>query len=236
MAKAALDKPGSLPQGPKETRSDESPKRHKSNDKENTKGNETDSNQETRVVVVLRFILYLVIFGALGGKFFTGSYLWEYDGKWIRLRTYFPPTQRLFTEAGLAQYGGTDPDKPIYVAIDGDVYDVTQGKAYQPGGPYHILAGVDAARAFGTGCFKTHRTHDLRGLSDSEIQGVEHWKGFYQNHKNYFKVGRVSHPPIDPASPIPEGCDTKDKKNAGAKKDTAERQSIVQDKKKHQEL
>lgn len=63
---------------------------------------------------------------------------------------------------------------------------MTQGKAYQPGGPYHILsvqnhlevklvlicfrAGVDAARAFGTGCFKTHRTHDLRGLSDSEIQ------------------------------------------------------------------
>jgi hypothetical protein len=31
-------------------------------------------------------------------------------------------------------------------------------------------AGVDAARAFGTGCFKEHRTHDLRGLSDSELQ------------------------------------------------------------------
>jgi hypothetical protein len=31
-------------------------------------------------------------------------------------------------------------------------------------------AGVDAARAFGTGCFKEHRTHDLRGLSESEIQ------------------------------------------------------------------
>ena len=35
---------------------------------------------------------------------------------------------------------------------------------------HHNRAGVDAARAFGTGCFKEHRTHDLRGLSESEIK------------------------------------------------------------------
>jgi len=112
---------------------------------------------------------------------------------------------------------------------------VTKGKAYHPGGPYHILTGVDAARAFGTGCFKTHRTHDLRGLSESEMKGVEHWKKFYQNHKNYFKVGRVSHPPIDPSSPIPEGCESGKGKN-GAKKDTAERRAVVQDKQIHEEF
>jgi hypothetical protein len=37
-----------------------------------------------------------------------------------------------------------------------------------------IRAGVDAARAFGTGCFKDHRTHDLRGLSESEIHVSTH--------------------------------------------------------------
>lgn len=31
-------------------------------------------------------------------------------------------------------------------------------------------AGVDAARSFGTGCFATHRTHDLRGLTDQELR------------------------------------------------------------------
>lgn len=31
-------------------------------------------------------------------------------------------------------------------------------------------AGIDAARSFGTGCFETHRTHDLRGLTDEEFQ------------------------------------------------------------------
>jgi hypothetical protein len=31
-------------------------------------------------------------------------------------------------------------------------------------------AGVDAARSFATGCFATHRTHDLRGLSEDELR------------------------------------------------------------------
>ncbi|KAJ3790614.1 cytochrome b5-like heme/steroid binding domain-containing protein [Lentinula aff. detonsa] len=187
-------------------------------------------------VRLLKLILYLILFGALAGKFLTGSYLWEYEGKWIRLRTYFPPPQLLFTESELAKYDGTDLDRPIYLAIDGDVYDVTKGKAYQLGGPYHLFAGIDAARAFGTGCFKTHRTHDLRGMSDAEIKGMNHWKKFYENHKNYFKVGKVLHPPIDPSSPMVEGCDTKDKGKSGAKKDTVERRALVQDRNMHQEL
>lgn len=31
-------------------------------------------------------------------------------------------------------------------------------------------AGKDAARAYGTGCFSTHLTHDLRGLSEDELK------------------------------------------------------------------
>lgn len=92
---------------------------------------------------------------------------------------------------------------------------------------------MDAARAFGTGCFKDHRTHDLRGLSESEIkasfgeggkekrlgliydasffsfQSVEHWKKFFRDHQSYVKVGRVSHAPIDPSTPLPPHCDAK---------------------------
>ncbi|KIK65725.1 hypothetical protein GYMLUDRAFT_39234 [Collybiopsis luxurians FD-317 M1] len=211
---------------------------NRNNTLRNSVSNENHNQEphETKFVQALRLFLYLILFGALAGKFFTGSFLWEYEGKWIRLRTYFPPKQQLFTESALSNYDGSDPNKPIYLAIDGDVYDVTKGKAYHPGGPYHILTGIDAARAFGTGCFKTHRTHDLRGLSESEIKGVAHWKKFFENHKNYFKVGKVSHPPIDPLSSIPEGCDTNANSNAGAKKDTAERQAVIQGKKIHNEL
>ena len=40
-------------------------------------------------------------------------------------------------------------------------------------------------------------------------QSVEHWKKFFRDHKSYFKVGRVNHPPIDPTSPLPPHCDPK---------------------------
>jgi hypothetical protein len=35
-------------------------------------------------------LLYLVILFVLAGKFITGSFLWEYDGKWVQLKTYWP--------------------------------------------------------------------------------------------------------------------------------------------------
>ncbi|KAJ6627409.1 cytochrome b5-like heme/steroid binding domain-containing protein, partial [Mycena sp. CBHHK59/15] len=164
--------------------------------------------QEVGVVGLLKFFLYLTIFLLLLGKFVTGSYTWEYESKWLQLKTFWPTNQRLFSERLLSEYNG-EGSRPTYLAIDSDVYDVSKGKAYQPGGSYHFMAGIDAARAFGTGCFQTHRTHDLRGLSEKEYEGVQHWKKFFANHKDYPKVGRVSHPPIDPASPVPEHCDPK---------------------------
>jgi len=162
---------------------------------------------EVGLLGLLKFFVYLAIFLALTGKFVTGSYTWEYETRWLQLKTLWPTDQRLFSESTLARFTGDNA--PTYLAIDGDVYDVSKGKAYQPGGSYHFMTGIDAARAFGTGCFQTHKTHDLRGLTEQEYAGVQHWKQFFANHKDYPKVGKVSHPPIDPASPIPEHCDAK---------------------------
>ncbi|KAG6850167.1 hypothetical protein H0H93_000294 [Arthromyces matolae] len=180
------------------------------------------AQKEVGVLGLLKFVLYLVLISALAGKFFTGSYTWEYESKWTQLKTYWPTDQRLFSERLLAEHDGSVPERPIYLAIDGDVYDVSTGAAYQPGGSYAILAGVDAARAFGTGCFKTHRTHDLRGLSERELNSVAHWKKFYAEHKDYVKIGRVSHPPIDPSTPILEHCDPKKEAAAKAARKAAE--------------
>ncbi|KAF2756812.1 cytochrome b5, partial [Pseudovirgaria hyperparasitica] len=68
------------------------------------------------------------------------------------------------TDAELAAYDGTDPNKPVYVALNGSIYDVTDGRGvYGPGGSYHTLAGRDATRAFITGCFDTDLHPDVRG-------------------------------------------------------------------------
>lgn len=51
-----------------------------------------------------------------------------------------------FTEVDLAQYDGSNPDKPIYIGLNGYVYDVTPGKSYyETGGTYHYLAGKDSS-------------------------------------------------------------------------------------------
>ncbi|TFY60712.1 hypothetical protein EVG20_g7322 [Dentipellis fragilis] len=172
---------------------------------------------------LLRFLVLSLLVVLLAGKFVTGDFLWGYEGKWTNLKTYFPPTQRLFSERSLSLYDGTDPDRPIYLAIDGEVYDVSSNpRVYGPGGSYHIMAGKDAARAFGTGCFATHQTHDLRGLSESELRGVEHWKKFFKDHKTYHRIGHVNHPPIDPELPIPEHCNPKKAQSADPKKQTSE--------------
>ena len=62
------------------------------------------------------------------------------------------------------------PQLTLQLSIKGDVFDVSAGRMhYRKGSPYHNLAGRDASRAFVTGCFTTHLTHDLRGLTLSLI-------------------------------------------------------------------
>ncbi|CAO3595326.1 unnamed protein product [Absidia cylindrospora] len=123
---------------------------------------------------------------------------------WTNLHTYIPQKQLVFTEKELLQYDGSNPNLPIYLAVDGDVFDVTKGRGwYGYGASYGHFSGKDAARAFVTGCFEDHLTHDLRGLSAAQLKGVEHWKSFYTNHHTYHKIGTVIHPPLDENTPIP---------------------------------
>lgn len=71
------------------------------------------------------------------------------------------------TLAELVKYDGSDPSLPIYLAINGTIFDVSAGAhTYGPGGSYHAFAGHDASRAFVTGCFMDDRTSDLRGAEE----------------------------------------------------------------------
>ncbi|EGR48609.1 uncharacterized protein TRIREDRAFT_77955 [Trichoderma reesei QM6a] len=71
------------------------------------------------------------------------------------------------TPEELSAYDGKDPSKPVYIAINGTIFDVSLGRhIYGPGGSYNYFAGCDAARAFVTGCFAEDRTPDMRGVED----------------------------------------------------------------------
>ena len=158
------------------------------------------------LLALLRVAFFGALLAALIGQFFTGDILFGYRGRWTNWHTYFPPKQRIFTPEQLAQYDGTDPKLPLLLAVRGDVFDVSSGRLfYGPGGGYSIFAGKDASRAYVTGCFKTHLTHDTRGLSESELKALDSWHAFYANHRDYVRVGRVVHPPLGD-TPIPAPC------------------------------
>lgn len=58
----------------------------------------------------------------------------------------------------IARHDGTDERLPIYIVLDGYVYDVTGGRIfYSVGGVYHYLAGKDSSkilRLFGADIIK----------------------------------------------------------------------------------
>lgn len=57
-----------------------------------------------------------------------------------------PDGLKTFSKQELSKYDGSDANLPIYLAMDGYVYDITPGKEfYIPGGPYHDLAGKDSS-------------------------------------------------------------------------------------------
>lgn len=141
---------------------------------------------------------------------FTGSTTWGYEGKWIDPRyLHFKLTNGYvnLTITELSQFDGSSGKLPIYVAINGSVYDVTSSAhIYGPGGSYKMFSGKDCARAFCTGCFNKpdELTYDLRGLDDAEcLVEVGKWKRFFENHEKYWYVGTVEHEPITGEIPGP---------------------------------
>jgi len=101
---------------------------------------------------------------------------------------------RIFSKEELSKYDGIEKGVPIYLAIIGDVFDVSTGaKFYKKGRSYHHFAGRDGSRSFVTGESSGEGLSDnIDGLDDEELDGIAHWHGFFTTHETYKKVGRVS--------------------------------------------
>lgn len=97
----------------------------------------------------------------------------------------------LITAEELRKYDGSEGSPGIYLALLGQVFDVTSGKDYYgPGGGYSFFSGKDASRAFVSGEFNdAGLTDDVEGLSYQDYIGLDEWSKFYR--KDYKYVGKV---------------------------------------------
>uniref|UniRef100_A0ACD5Z595 Uncharacterized protein n=1 Tax=Avena sativa TaxID=4498 RepID=A0ACD5Z595_AVESA len=86
------------------------------------------------------------------------------------------------TAAQLRAYDGSDPSKPIYVAIRGKVYDVSAGRGfYGPGGDYALFAGREASRALAKMSKESGDVSgDLSGLTEKELGVLADWETKFQ--------------------------------------------------------
>ena len=109
-----------------------------------------------------------------------------------------PPTVfRTFTPPDLKPYNG-EKGMPVYLAVRGQVFDVTSGRNfYGPGGPYENFAGRDASRGLACGSFDEEMlTKDLEGpldtldgLGDDEMEALRGWEERFS--EKYLVVGKL---------------------------------------------
>lgn len=103
------------------------------------------------------------------------------------------------TAEQLAEMDGRTEDTPIYLAISGNIYDVSAArKMYGPGGSYHGFVGRDSTRAYANGCLEEKcMTSSTEGLTENEMKQVTRWLELYHNHDKYKYVGRLVADPVD---------------------------------------
>ena len=91
----------------------------------------------------------------------------------------------------LAHYDGSDPRRPLLIAIRGHVYDVTRGRSfYGPGGPYSTFAGKDCTRALAKMSFEpADFTGSLDGLDIEDLEKLDEWIETFE--MKYRRLGRL---------------------------------------------
>jgi len=95
------------------------------------------------------------------------------------------------TEEELRQYDGSDPEKPLLMAIKGQIYDVSESRMfYGPGAAYALFAGKDASRALAKMSFESQDLNgDISGLTPMELGALNDWE--YKFATKYAKVGTI---------------------------------------------
>jgi predicted heme/steroid binding protein len=143
---------------------------------------------------ICRMLVALIVIIATASYFITGTALWtqaiprELTLQYIKSFLSGPVS---LTIEELAAFDGTDPDKPLYLGLNGSIYDVSAGRShYGPGGGYSFFGGHDGTRAFVTGCFQEDITGDLRGVEDMYMPIEDDAEGDKALTKGQIKIRR----------------------------------------------
>ena len=74
--------------------------------------------REVGLFGLFKFLVYVLLVALLAGKFVTGEWFWGGEADVRKsLWKLWPAEQRLFSESLLAEFDGSDPHKPLYLAV-----------------------------------------------------------------------------------------------------------------------
>lgn len=107
-----------------------------------------------------------------------------------------PIVLRDFTIEQLREFDGKN-GKPIYIGLDGEVFDVSGAPEYYGvGAAYHCFAGRNSTRAMAKFSFEETElsNNDISDLSPFEKSTLEDWVQKFKYFKCYPVVGRYSFP------------------------------------------
>ncbi|GKU89345.1 hypothetical protein SLEP1_g3494 [Rubroshorea leprosula] len=139
-------------------------------------------------VLALLWAIYYVVTGLFGSSGAPTQRSRDFE----EMEPLPPPVQLgEVTEEELKQYDGSDPNKPLLMAIKSQIYDVSPSRMfYGPGGPYALFAGKDASRALAKMSFEDKDlTGDISGLGPFELEALQDWE--YKFMGKYVKVGTI---------------------------------------------
>jgi len=83
------------------------------------------AEKEIGLLGLLKFSFFVFVAFLLAGKFVTGEWLWGSDAlervganaRRLVVDQYHRSHERLFSEKGLGLFDGSDPDRPVYIAV-----------------------------------------------------------------------------------------------------------------------
>ncbi|GAB2233433.1 hypothetical protein Droror1_Dr00002656 [Drosera rotundifolia] len=202
-------------------------------------------------VVALAFAFYYVV-SSLFGSSSSGAGNHQRQRSSEEQMVPLPPPVQIgeIDEDELKKFDGSDPKKPLLMAIKGQIYDVSQSRMfYGPGGPYALFAGKDASRALAKMSFEDKDlTGDITGLGPFELEALQDWE--YKFMSKYVKVGTVKKPvtetdgssPSEPTEPAaetanadaPKSVEDAAPKEVEAVEETVEATSSAADEKKEE--